>query len=196
MQVWSNQNIHQVKEKAASNGGFITLNTYIKMKEMFLRLALNALGYVPPQMPEIGSGDATGLVLQNIMPYSYPAIMQQVYAEGSASTPSNSQITFNVPSDVNRLLGFATYSATATDQEAAFCAGVTCTININQDIVVKQSPLLFFVPGRNPNNNLPFVTIGRKVKVGDNVTVQMTTASAATNVIWVAVYQKGSRSLI
>jgi hypothetical protein len=170
----------------------------------FLASALKKLGYnpvaplPPPQsMPEISAPLATGLVLQELFPDSYPAIMQQTYAEGSAATPSNQQVVFQAPSDVSAVLGVACYSQTISDQNTAtWLQQVNVDMQIQQSKILSKIPLEFFYRPRQQGLPLPFVPIGRAIKVGDNITITPSSGTSAVNLIWVLFYNKSAAALI
>jgi len=182
----------------------IPASFFLTMKNLhFLAAALKKLSFTPiaplsppGSMPEISAPLATGLVLQELFPDSYPAVMQQIYAEASPATPQNQAYTFNAPSDVSALLGIACYCPTIVAQDASWLQNVVATLQVQQTIICKQLPLEFFYRNRQPGINLPFIPIGRAIKVGDNITVTPTSSSSTNNLIWVLFYNKSSAGLI
>ena len=147
-------------------------------------------------MQELNAADEIGQMLQRNIPISFPAIMAQVFAQGSGTKTTAQTAIFNAPSNTERLLGFTVNSLDDSAIDAAWLEGVTVTLQVNQDTVTQNVPLEFFYVPRNNTYGLPFVPISRRLQVGDQVQFQMATSLANANVVVTAFYQKSDRALI
>lgn len=141
-----------------------------------------------------GSAAYYGQMLEFILPESFPAIAGMTYATTSQIVDSNSQTSINVPSNIERLLGFAVFSADSSD--LAWTTGIRMSLSLQTETLLDQVPVALAVTQFNSALQLGYLPWSRPCKQGDSLVFAFTSNTTAISMYVVAVFQKLPAALI
>ncbi len=146
------------------------------------------------QLNAPGSPAWYGQMLEFLLPESYPSIAGLSYFDTSVQVTSVTAVTINVPSNIERLLGFAVFSADSSD--LAWTTGVRMDVTLQQESLMTGVPVAIASPLFNSALNLGYFPISRPCHQGDSLRFAFTSPTAAVNMYVTPVYLKMPAALI